>query len=29
MSEISAVMLGQIKEQDRRSKDGAETDKCK
>ena len=27
MSEISAVMLGQIKEQDRRSKDGDETDK--
>ena len=30
MSEISAVMLGQIKEkEDRRSKDGTETDKCK
>lgn len=29
MSEISAVMLGQIKEKDRRDKNGAETDKCK
>ena len=29
MSTLSAVMLGQIKEKDRRSKDGAETDKRK
>ena len=29
MSEISAVMLGMIKENDRRSKDWSETDKCK
>ena len=28
-SKISAVMLGQIKEKDRREKNGAETDKCK
>ena len=29
MSNISAVMYGQIRENERRNKNGAETDKCK